>query len=72
MKLVPGWKRCLTWYSQWANLAMASIAPTWVMLPDEWRDAIIAHPVYLASFAATIGVLGFIGRIIDQGSKDAS
>lgn len=63
-KLVPEWKRSLRWYSQQVNVALISIGPVWMLLPEEWRAAI--PPMWLACAAATLGVLGFIGRIVAQ------
>lgn len=64
IELVHDWKSCLTWYSQWSNSALASAGATWILIPEEWRAAVPVE--WLAYAAVTLGVLGFVGRIIKQ------
>lgn len=63
-RLVPEWKRSLRWYSQQVNIALISVGPVWMALPEDMRAAV--PPEWLAYFVATLGLLGFVGRIISQ------
>lgn len=63
-KLVLEWKKSLRWYSQQVNLALISVGPVWLALPEDMRAAV--PPMWLAYFCAAMGALGFIGRIVAQ------
>lgn len=64
IELIDDWKSSLKWYSQWSNSAVASVGATWILIPEEWRAAVPVE--WLAYAAVTLGVLGFVGRIIKQ------
>ena len=66
---VATWRESLRWYSQRVNMALISVAPVWLALPEDMRASI--PQTWLAVFAATMGVLGFAGRLISQDDGDA-
>lgn len=69
-KLIPGWKGSLKWYSQRINAAVASVAPVWLLFPEEMRAAALADPRFITGlviFVSALGLLGLVGRVVDQG-----
>lgn len=69
IKTVAPWRESLRWYSQRVNMALIGVAPVWLALPEDMRAAI--PQAWIAAFAATMGVLGFAGRLIAQDDGDA-
>ncbi len=67
MKMVENWRESWRWFSQWAFVMAGSLQTTWVALPPNLQTALPATVV--SSVAAAICVLGFVGRLIDQGKK---
>ena len=73
-KLIPGWKQCMRWYSQQINTALISLAPIWAFFPQDWREQFMANPTAVTTVVVTVsvlGILGFVGRIVDQGGAGA-
>lgn len=67
MKLIPGWRRCVTLrtFSSAALAAVVAIQTTWATLPEEWRASVPSEWVIVLTII--VGALGFVGRFIDQG-----
>lgn len=72
-KLIPRWRECWRWYSQHINMALVSVAPIWMTFPEDWRTKALETPGFVTGVIivmSVLGALGFIGRIVDQGSAE--
>lgn len=68
-KLVDNWRQSWRWYSQQAFAAAGALQGTWMMVPDDLKSRAPDNIVNWVTLA--ILTLGFIGRYIPQGDKDA-
>ena len=69
MKLVPDWRRAWRWFSVQALTVSAAAPAAWLAVPDDMRAAVPAE--WLAAAGVALGVLGLMGRLVDQGGGDA-
>jgi len=53
----------------WAMALQGAVASAWLMVPDDMRAAVPAE--YLAGAAIVLTFAGALGRLVDQGGKDA-
>ena len=70
MKLVPDWKQGWRWFSVHAHLAQLAVIATWGEVPADARSSVPANIV--VGVVALIGVLGLLGRFVDQGGPNVS
>lgn len=73
MKLIPNWKDGAKMISAWCLLLVAFVEGGWFALSPDSQAIVTGvvpeHIVHGLTFA--IGVVGFIGRFIDQGLSSA-
>lgn len=69
MKWIENRKRTLRAFSTLALGAVVAIQGTWATLPDEWKSGVPSE--WIVALTAVVGVLGFVGRFIDQGIANA-
>ena len=69
MRLVRDWRQAWRWLSVQALAISAAVPGAWLAIPEEWRAAMPAE--WLAGAAVVIGLMGIIGRLVDQGGDDA-
>lgn len=71
MKLIPEWKKCVTLktFSSAALAAVVAIQGAWIGIPEEWKAHVPSE--WIVALTAVVGVLGFVGRFIDQGIANA-
>lgn len=77
MKLVENWREAWKWYSEWAFMAIATIASFVVYLTPEMLSArVLFLPDWtwaqvIASIIALLAVTGGVARLISQPPKPA-
>jgi uncharacterized heparinase superfamily protein len=65
MKLVHNWRRAWRWFSVQALAVSATAPAAWLAVPDDMRAAVPAE--WLAAAGIALGVMGLVGRLMDQG-----
>ena len=70
MKLVKNAGSAWRWFSVQADAVAIAGATAWLAVPDDMRAAVPVE--WLAVGAITLGALGIIGRLIDQGGGDGT
>jgi hypothetical protein len=66
--MISNWKSAWRWFSVQAMALQGAAASAWLMVPDDMRAAV--PPDMLATGAVVLAVLGIMGRLVDQGSRE--
>jgi hypothetical protein len=68
MKFVTDAKQAWKWFSVWAMGVPASLAATWLLIPDEWRGLFLVNVTSTQIVWAVLVVmaLGIFGRLVKQ------
>ena len=69
MKLIDEWRKCYKFVSVQAMVLAGAIQGAWVYIPDSLRASVPQNIV--TGVTVALLVLGVVGRVIDQGKKDA-
>jgi hypothetical protein len=64
MKLVPDWKKALTWFSVQVPALNVAFLATWSALPEKFQDS-LPMP-WVIGIAVALIVLGVLGRLVKQ------
>ncbi len=68
MKLVRNWKHAWKWISMWCMGAAGALEAAWLAVPQHLLKDIPDE--YKMAVTIALLVLGFVGRMVDQGSDE--
>lgn len=68
LEFVPNARRCLRWFSVQIPAANLAFLGIWSALPERFQDALPSS--WVMGIAATLIILGVIGRLIAQPVKE--
>jgi hypothetical protein len=68
IKLVSDWKDCWKWFSTNCMLVSVAIQATWLNVPEDLKSSL---PECLITIVTIVFlVLGFVGRLVHQDTKN--